>query len=469
MTGISSMPVTTYTSPSKVVQFVRYYSVIPQALDPTSGNPIGSETVGTGNATLKNFALANQCIVPGSDHIYIGTTESTVYTIDEDQGIITFAAAPASGTITACYWYMDSLMHPSTLTDFILRSEDQIDRRVGRTFKPYQTATDFYDGDSKDYTNLFTYQAGSFSDGIKLYEPDLNSEYQEKFLKLINYPVVTVNLIAVNEYADQSQEETGLDSSASFGLTTWLAQGFLAGQSNPLTRVAFKVKYSTGIPAAFTVQLRSDNSGVPSSTVLATASVATLTTSDTDWRWVEAVFTTPYTLQAGSIYHLIISSAGASAVNTYLLGIDATTPVYTSGYLSTSTNSGTAWTEDTSKGAIFHTYVASNIVNYDNYRLDKNTGRITFTQDIDISDDQGGFVFTKGVQNIVVNYTWGYASVPKTVEDIATKMAAIQFITNALLGSPTPISVPTGYIGGLRKEVEEAFQNLGEKIELLKV
>lgn len=71
---------------------------------------ITNETVGTGDGTTTVFVLANKPIKPESDVIKIDgivKTRGTDYVINNETGEITFAVAPANGSvITADYlWY----------------------------------------------------------------------------------------------------------------------------------------------------------------------------------------------------------------------------------------------------------------------------------------------------------------------------------------------------------------------------
>jgi len=81
----------------------------------TAGYPledveVEDEAVGTGDASETEFSLDNPYIVSGSETIYFdgAVVAAADYTLDDDTGAITFAAAPGQDVvITADYTYQD--------------------------------------------------------------------------------------------------------------------------------------------------------------------------------------------------------------------------------------------------------------------------------------------------------------------------------------------------------------------------
>ena len=162
---------TTYSSSKKVMEFMGLYS------------SVVAEAVGTGDGTTTVFYLDSVYPVNGTLTVYVsGTakTETTHYTVDYDAGKITFTAGniPTAGqAITADYRYTD--IPDSVVARVINQKEDEIDRRIGRTFMPSATVTnEVYSGDSRNWVNPFSFQATSFLNSMEDFRGDKESYFK---------------------------------------------------------------------------------------------------------------------------------------------------------------------------------------------------------------------------------------------------------------------------------------------------
>jgi uncharacterized repeat protein (TIGR01451 family) len=98
------------------------------------------------------------------------------------------------------------------------------------------------------------------------------------------------------------------------GDSSTLAQTFTAGLSGVLDQVDLRLGDMTG-PA--TVEIHTvDDTGAPGSAVLASTSVAPVT----DYTWVEAAFSSPATVVAGTKYAIVVRPAGRAGWNDSAVG-----------------------------------------------------------------------------------------------------------------------------------------------------
>lgn len=136
-----------------------------------------------------------------------------------------------------------------------------------------------------------------------------------------------------------------------------IAQGFQLPFQSAIHKIQLYLN-KTGSPAGqLTVKINSDSSGKPSSSTLATSDNVAASTITGTLTLTEFNFTIPVRLEAFTQYHLLLEGdatydasfvTGATAVQ---LGIDASSPSYTYGNIST--YAAGAWTADSAKCAIF--------------------------------------------------------------------------------------------------------------------
>src|SRR3990167_1285978 len=142
---------------------------------------------------------------------------------------------------------------------------------------------------------------------------------------------------------------------------TQISQGFKCNTSSTVTKVRLWLK-KTGTPAGtdtITLDIQSDNSGVPSGTAITNGTATDVDISDTlttSYAWVTFTFATNPSLTAGTQYHLVLSGAfTVSGVNYVLWGVDNYDVIYPDG--SMSVWDSTTWTTETSYDACFEVYI----------------------------------------------------------------------------------------------------------------
>lgn len=134
-----------------------------------------------------------------------------------------------------------------------------------------------------------------------------------------------------------------------------LAQGFRVSTSAPQVHAVRLLLTRNGTPTgAIQAAIHTDASGAPSGTVLALSDplVCNNISALSTYHWVTLVFRTPVTLASGTQYHLVLSGDYAiSAVNYIAWRMDATSPTYADG--SVSTSNGTTWAAQPTQDFMF--------------------------------------------------------------------------------------------------------------------
>ena len=154
------------------------------------------------------------------------------------------------------------------------------------------------------------------------------------------------------------QQNTSLSGSGnSITTTQWIGQTFVPAVSGQLVQVDMNLFCAGGCSgtAPIAVQIRSTSAGLPTATILATATVASFTSGA--GIYYSAVFGSPATLLAGTTYSVNARVSAANSVGTYAAQFSSGSP-YASGSQVATTNSGTSWfTQPSDLG--FKTYMAS--------------------------------------------------------------------------------------------------------------
>lgn len=460
----NTFPTLTYTTVQKVFEQLNYR------------NEIYSEATGTGNGTTTVFQLGtasnpNRKVVQYSEVIYdngTALTRDTDYTIAYDTGVVTFTVAPASNhAITADYWYSD--LESTVIARYITHVEDEIDRNIGRTFKSNQTANEYLDGFASDDTSFYSYQSESALSYAQRYKTIDNNYRVDKTFFTSYYPIINVYGVSTNVSVDAQYSEANQNAQSNWGGANWIAQSFVAGGSNAIVKARVYLKAFTGTMAAITASIYADSGGQPTGNALATGTLAAFT--DTTFAWRDVDFSVPYAATAGTTYHLVLSSP-SSGTSAYRWGIDSTSPTYTSGALNTSANSGSTWTTDTAKDAIFQ-ILTGTVINASQYVVYKDVGVISFLSGAqqlnasNVASASTGLRNTRGLQNIYVAYSYGYSSVPLTVEQLATKQTCIYLMNSRIFGDPSSdLNTRTQNIATLRQDVERLYETLGRKLQM---
>lgn len=445
-----TIPTTTYCTVRQVYESIQFY------------HDIVNEATGTGNSVLTVFQLGtaatpNRKVVQYTEAIYLAgvlKVRDTDYTIDYDLGQVTFTSAPGAVAITADYWWAD--VPSSVVGKYIVRVEDEIDRSIGRTFLANQNASEYLDGWASADIPFNQYVGSDFLSISERYKPLDQSYRTDKAFFTSNYPILNVNGVSTDVDVDAHYEESNSDANSAFGGANWIAQSFVAGGSNSVVKARAYLKYNTGTSAAITVAVYANSAGKPTGSALASGTIAAFTDSNYAWRDVD--FSVPLQLTSGTTYHLVLSAASAGTAAFYW-ATDSTSPTYTDGAVNTSTNSGGAWTTDTTKDAIFSIYAGTVVASTD-YLVYKPTGVIAFTT-------AGGKKNTKGLQNVYVSYTYGYANVPMTVENLAAKQAAVYLMQTYIFGDPSQdLDTRTSKIRQLQQDVDRLYTVMGRKLQM---
>jgi hypothetical protein len=140
----------------------------------------------------------------------------------------------------------------------------------------------------------------------------------------------------------------------------WLAQTFTAGVTGSLDKVDLLLARN-GSPGDLTVEIRSVSGGVPSSTVLAAATVTESSVTPEGFPvWVSVPFVAPAASSAGIQYAIVISAPGVDCGTVCYQWGTALNDPYPAGEALDSVDSGSTWF---SPGAgldrAFQTYVTS--------------------------------------------------------------------------------------------------------------
>lgn len=136
---------------------------------------------------------------------------------------------------------------------------------------------------------------------------------------------ITGTIISADGYsavADQSHGVGGtVTENTNFGnasSTADMAQSFILSANNNLAKVSLHIR-KVGSPGSPTVTIRTNNSGNPSSTIVATGTLSSSLVSPT-YGWVDVTFSTAPQLSAGTTYWLTIDMSSTSGSNYYQIG-----------------------------------------------------------------------------------------------------------------------------------------------------
>lgn len=136
-----------------------------------------------------------------------------------------------------------------------------------------------------------------------------------------------------------------------------IGQGFQLEIQNKVHRVQVWAK-RTGLPSGnLTMKITTDDANKPSTSILATSDLMAVSVATTSYSLVEFTFSTPARLEPFTQYHFIVEADSvydASWITgsvTWELGVDASSPTYP--YGAVSTYSPSVWTADVTKAGIF--------------------------------------------------------------------------------------------------------------------
>ena len=157
--------------------------------------------------------------------------------------------------------------------------------------------------------------------------------------------------------ADQSQTSTANASNTAVANQFWAAQTFTAGVTGSLDHVDLNLSRSTCDPGPLTVQIRTTSGGLPTSTVLATATLPSSSVSSTGPSYVSVPFTQPPPSVSGAQYAIVIGDLTAPSGCSYTWFGNTGNP-YAEGQGELSSSNGESpWTADPTNDFNFVTYV----------------------------------------------------------------------------------------------------------------
>lgn len=173
-----------------------------------------AESLGTGTGALKVFGpTAEKYPIADTETVYIAGVakiRNVDYTMDYDNGTVTFATAPAlSSAITIDYW-ANAYCNNSRVIDAIQRAEEDVNRKLRRTFYQPQQVTEYIDSYDPVDSTPFSFEARTYQDMAGDYRSSMNNQLYNRHLKLANYPVISVQQIIMNaQPTDVSGEAVG--------------------------------------------------------------------------------------------------------------------------------------------------------------------------------------------------------------------------------------------------------------------
>lgn len=138
------------------------------------------------------------------------------------------------------------------------------------------------------------------------------------------------------------------------GVETAQSQGFEVSGNVTVSGAAFYLKKNAGTPGDITVRIETDSTGKPSGTLADANATGTITAFTTaSYGWVEVTFAGTVALNTGTQYHLVLKTAAAANDNNYAIAADTTSPTYSNGAMSVSTDGGSTWTAVSGSDAYF--------------------------------------------------------------------------------------------------------------------
>ena len=142
---------------------------------------------------------------------------------------------------------------------------------------------------------------------------------------------------------DQQQLNSSGGGTAFTGVT-WVGQTFLPGITGTLSQldVSLFCFLCAGANPDIIIDIRATSGGLPTSTVLATTTVAGFSSSSSSFH--SAQFASPARLTAGVMYAFTIRGAAPRATGTYAASFSTTAAAYPDGNRVLSMNSGLTWT-----------------------------------------------------------------------------------------------------------------------------
>jgi serine protease len=153
------------------------------------------------------------------------------------------------------------------------------------------------------------------------------------------------------------QQQTSIASFDAITTTSWSGQTFQPGVSGRLTGIEFRGYLSSGAAGAVGVEIRTASGGLPTGTVLASASFPLAATAAGYHR---VNFPTPASVTAGTSYAIVfrVLSGGTYAISR------PNNDQYTNGTIVKSTDSGSTWSATNNRDHYFKTFMIAGATVY---------------------------------------------------------------------------------------------------------
>ena len=152
--------------------------------------------------------------------------------------------------------------------------------------------------------------------------------------------------------------EAGTDANKVVGDTggteTAQSQGFKVDAVMQMKAVEVYIKKAAGTPGDITVRIETDSSAKPSGTLVDTDAEATIPAFVTaTYGWIKVEFPAAFDLAATTLYHIVLKTAAAANDQNYTWAADDSSPAYSDGAMSVSTDGGSSWTAVSGSDAYF--------------------------------------------------------------------------------------------------------------------
>lgn len=175
------------------------------------------------------------------------------------------------------------------------------------------------------------------------------------------------------------------------GTETAQAQSFQLAATTKVKAISLRLKKNAGTPGDITVRVETNNAGDPSGTLADAAATGTITAfSTTSYDWVTVTFATAFSLTASTTYWIKLTTAAAANDNNYAWHADASSPTYTSGNASHSSDGGSTWAADTGDDFLFRVLGEATQVNQITQATFSGTTKLWFAVGDPTNTNAGG-------------------------------------------------------------------------------
>ena len=226
--------------------------------------------------------------------------------------------------------------------------------------------------------------------------------------------------------------ETGTDTDKIVGDTggteTAQSQGFIVDAAVKCKAVQIYIKKNAGTPGDITCRIETNAAGVPSGTLVNANATATITAfTTTTYGWVTVEFPGNFTLSAATTYHLVLKTAAAANDQNYAWAADGSSPTYTDGSMSVSTDGGTTWAAVAAADAYFRILGNATSVNCSLVTSVGGTQKIYFGTGLNTATDAGDARL------------YSYNGTTWVLTKIFTSTSEVAILSIAEFGATTPI------------------------------